>query len=47
VTPITQIDHIKVGDGQCGAITMKMQKAYFEVAMGSEGRHLEWLTAVY
>jgi len=47
VTPITQIDHIKIGDGASGPITRKMQKAYFDVVMGKDERHLDWLTPVY
>jgi branched-chain amino acid aminotransferase len=47
VTPITQIDRVKIGDGRCGPVTMEMQKAYFEVVMGDSDRHSDWLTAVY
>ncbi len=47
VTPITQIDHVRIGNGSCGPVTMEMQKAYFNAATGQDDEHGDWLTAVY
>jgi branched-chain amino acid aminotransferase len=47
VTPITQIDHIEIGDGSCGPLTMEMQRTFFEAATGAGDDHSEWLTPVY
>ncbi len=47
VTPITEIDHIKIGDGSCGPVTREAQRVYFDVVMGRNERHRDWLTPVY
>ena len=47
VTPITQIDHIQIGDGRCGPVTKEMQEAYFDAVMGRDEGHMAWLTPVY
>jgi branched-chain amino acid aminotransferase len=46
VTPITQIDHVKVGDGACGSTTMEMQRTFFRAATGEEDTHSDWLTPI-
>lgn len=47
VTPITQIDHVRIGNGSCGPITMEIQQAYFNAATGVDEGHSGWLTPVY
>ena len=41
VTPITDIDQLKVGSGMPGPVTARLQELYFESARGGDP---EWLT---
>ncbi len=45
VTPIREIDDRRVGAGQPGPITQRLQEAFFGVVRG-QGPHKEWLTSV-
>lgn len=46
VTPVSQIDGISIGNGACGPITRKLQKAFFDIIeCRAEDRH-GWLTFV-
>ena len=47
VTPVTDIDHHKIGDGKIGEITKKLQQLYFDVIRGNNSKYLEWCTPVY
>ena len=47
ITPIAEIDHRKIGNGEVGEITGRLQKLYFEVIKGSNPKYLAWCTAVY
>ena len=44
VTPITQIDHITIGDGTCGPITRQVQKRFFSIVRGEFPDKHGWLT---
>jgi branched-chain amino acid aminotransferase len=46
VTPIRSVDKIKVADGKPGPVTMKLQKAYFDVVKKGNDPH-KWLKFVY
>jgi branched-chain amino acid aminotransferase len=46
VTPIRSVDKIKVADGKPGPVTMKLQKAYFDVVKNGNDPH-KWLKFVY
>ena len=46
VTPIREVDDRTVGDGTPGAITLRIQKRYFDLVKGSDDSHPEWLTVV-
>jgi branched-chain amino acid aminotransferase len=46
VTPVREIDDRRIGDGQVGPITRRLQERYFEVVRGVSGDHPEWLTRV-
>jgi branched-chain amino acid aminotransferase len=46
VTPIRSVDRTKVGDGKPGPITMKMQKAFFDIVKDGKDKY-RWLTPVY
>jgi branched-chain amino acid aminotransferase len=45
VTPIREIDDRKIGSGQPGPVTRRLQDTFFSIVKG-QGGHLEWLTAV-
>ncbi|MBN1863171.1 MAG: branched-chain amino acid transaminase [Dehalococcoidales bacterium] len=47
VTPVAEIDRRKIGDGEIGAITKKLQELYFDVIQGKNPKYLEWCTPVY
>ena len=46
VAPIRELDGRKIGVGQRGPITEKLQTLYFDVVHGRNGGHPEWLTLV-
>ena len=47
VTPITEIDHRKVGKGSIGTTTKKLQAMYFDVILGKNKKYMKWCTLVY
>jgi branched-chain amino acid aminotransferase len=47
ITPIAEIDHRKIGSGEIGEITSKLQELYSEVIRGNNPKYLDWCTAVY
>ncbi len=47
ITPVAEIDRRKVGNGEIGEITRKMQKLYSDVILGKNPKYAEWCTAVY
>jgi len=47
ITPIGEIDHRQIGNGETGEITKRLQEIYFEVIQGSNPKYLEWCTPVY
>ncbi len=44
ITPIAEIDQRKVGDGEIGGITRKLQKIYSDVIRGKNKKYLSWCT---
>jgi len=46
VTPVREIDNRQVGDGRPGAVTKRLQKAFFDVVRGIDERHRAWLDIV-
>jgi len=46
VTPISEIDEIKIGTGVRGPITEKLQKAFFDIVEGRTDDKYGWLTPV-
>ncbi len=44
VTPVREVDNRRVGAGQPGPITKKVQETYFRAVHGEEQRYKEWLT---
>ncbi len=47
ITPIAEIDHRKIDDGEVGELTQKLQQIYFDVIRGKNPKYLEWCTPVY
>jgi branched-chain amino acid aminotransferase len=46
ITPIRSVDHIAVGDGKPGKITMAIQKGYMDTVTGKAKDKFGWLTKV-
>jgi branched-chain amino acid aminotransferase len=47
VTPVSEIDHRKVGNGEIGPITAKIQEIYAKVIRGVHPKYMHWCTPVY
>jgi branched-chain amino acid aminotransferase len=47
ITPILSIDRFPLGNGEVGAITKKLSRAYMDLVRGIDKRHPEWRTPVY
>jgi len=46
VKSVTQVDKVKIGNGNMGKITKALQKSFTNVAMGKDERFLPWLTFI-
>ncbi|HEY1800196.1 MAG TPA: branched-chain amino acid transaminase [Terriglobales bacterium] len=46
VTPVRSVDKIKVGKGELGPITQKVQKEFFSIVRGEKPDRFGWLTPV-
>lgn len=46
VTPITSVDRVQIGNGQCGPVTRAIQAAYFDYVNGKTPDRHGWLTYV-
>ena len=44
ITPVRDIDHRKIGRGEAGAITRRVQETYFSVVKGADTKHDHWLS---
>jgi len=47
ITPVAEIDHRKIGNGEIGEITKRLQQLYSEVIRGNNPKYLDWCTPVY
>ena len=47
VTPVTEIDRRKVGTGQIGEVSRRLQELYFDVILGKNQKYLGWCTPAY
>jgi len=47
ITPVAEIDRRKIGSGEIGEITKKLQESYSEVIRGNNPKYLNWCTPVY
>jgi branched-chain amino acid aminotransferase len=46
ISPITSVDRIPVGNGQCGPVTRAMQEAFFAIVRGDAPDRHGWMTPV-
>ena len=44
LTPVTEVDSRKIGDGQVGPVSAKLQKLYFDIVFGRNPKYLHWCT---
>jgi branched-chain amino acid aminotransferase len=44
ITPVREIDHRRVGRGEVGPVTRRMQESFFSVVKGADAKHDHWLT---
>jgi branched-chain amino acid aminotransferase len=47
VTPVAEIDQRKIGNGEIGPITAKLQEIYAKVIRGNHPKYMHWCTPVY
>jgi branched-chain amino acid aminotransferase len=46
ITPVRDIDHRKIGRGEAGPVTRRLQESFFSIVKGSDSKHDHWLTFV-
>lgn len=44
ITPCREIDHRRVGRGEAGPVTRRLQEAFFGIVKGSDAKHDHWLS---
>jgi len=44
ITPVREIDHRKIGRGEAGPVTRRLQEAFFSIVKGKDSKHEHWLT---
>ena len=47
LTPIAEIDHRKIGNGEIGKVTNRLQEIYAQVIRGNHQKYLGWCTPAY
>lgn len=47
VTPVAEIDHRQIGNGEIGEVTAKLQEIYARVITGNDDKYMHWCTPVY
>jgi branched-chain amino acid aminotransferase len=46
ITPIREVDSRRIGEGKPGPITKQLQAAFFDIVLGKDQQHADWLMAV-
>jgi branched-chain amino acid aminotransferase len=46
VTPVREVDNRRIGKGEPGPVTRRIQETYFRAVRGEEARYRSWLTPV-
>jgi branched-chain amino acid aminotransferase len=44
ITPVREIDHRKIGRGEAGPVTRRLQESFFSVVKGNDAKHDHWLS---
>ncbi|MDP3879711.1 MAG: branched-chain amino acid transaminase [Dehalococcoidales bacterium] len=47
ITPVCEMDHRRIGNGEIGEITRKLQQLYSDVIRGRNPKYLAWCTPAY
>ncbi len=47
VSPVTEVDHHLIGEGEIGPITRRLEDAYFDAVRGRLPAYRHWLTPIY
>ena len=47
ITPVAEIDRRRIGNGEIGEITRKLQEIYSDVIRGNNPKYLDWCTPAY
>ena len=47
ITPVAEVDHYTIGNGEIGEITGRLQQIYSEVIRGNNPKYLHWCTPSY
>ncbi len=47
ITPVSEMDNRKIGDGSIGPVTSRLQELYFDIIKGNNAKYLDWCTPVY
>ncbi|CAN5276180.1 branched-chain amino acid transaminase [soil metagenome] len=46
ITPVRDIDHRKIGRGEAGPLTRRLQESFFSIVKGNDTKHDHWLTYI-
>jgi len=46
ITPVREIDHRKIGRGEAGPVTRRVQESFFSIVKGNDAKHDHWLAWV-
>ncbi len=44
ITPVRDIDHRKIGRGEAGPVTRRVQESFFSIVKGADAKHDHWLS---
>ena len=45
ITPVIEVDHRKIADGNIGPITESLQSSYFDIIRGKNQKYIDWCTS--
>ncbi|HTJ44187.1 MAG TPA: branched-chain amino acid transaminase [Kofleriaceae bacterium] len=46
ITPVRDVDHRKIGKGEAGPVTRRLQESFFSIVKGGDAKHDHWLSFV-
>jgi branched-chain amino acid aminotransferase len=47
LSPVTSVDHRRIGEGAAGPITTQLSRIYFDAVRGKSDRYKAWVTPIY